>query len=742
MKKIYLLYLVNFLAAFLLFQIELIISKIFLPKFGGSYLVWGACIVFFQCVLLAGYGYSHLVTRLAGFLRYRYLHLLVILLPLFFFPGKPLPVIFANDRIALVIDVFGKLISSVGLVFFVLSTISIISQVWLAESSLSQKDNPFPLYAASNLGSFIALLSYPFIFEYYFDVNIQLAVWRLCYFVFILLYAVTFGAVSLSNNLGPVQRPRSLSGCFNLGGSFKENLYWLTLSVASTALFLAVTNIITYEIAPCPLLWIIPLCIYLLSFVLNFREIPLCPRWVKEKIHLVIGLSIPLFFVTEMKIFPFIAVIFAYFLCLFAFCMFCQYKLYTSRPQDKERLTAFYLVIASGGFLGGILVTWLVPVLFSATIEFLLGLFILGFALMMKEGFKKVGFYRFRLILYAIAVLFLWPKIFSDYNVFAVVFIFLIFKVIFNEFKTNLHSLYFCLFAILLMATWLLPSWFTEGAYFYAYRNYYGIYRLALKKDRTGEDRIEFLNGTTLHGMQYLDKARRNVPLAYYYPSSPIGKFFTEKIIEPKQMAVIGLGTGTIAFYIHAGQALDFYELDPVVFKIANRFFTYLKDCPAKINYYFGDARISLAKKTKIYDVIVVDAFSGDSIPTHLLTIEAITEYKKHLAENGFILFHVSNRYINLVPVLLSNALVVKASASVVSADAENELSLGSDWVALTWDRNSQSLLVDKLKWKEGNCGIATKCVRPWTDIYSNLLSMLRFNAMVSSLKRFRPFYW
>jgi hypothetical protein len=553
MKKVYLLHFINFLAAFLLFQVELIISKIFLPKFGGSYLVWGACMVFFQCVLLAGYAYSHLVARMMGFLRYRYLHLVIIVLPLLFFPGKPLPVIFANENAALVIDVFWKLISSIGLVFFVLSTISIISQTWLAQSNLSQSRNPFILYAASNLGSFVALLTYPFIFEYYFDVNIQLAIWRLCYFMFILLYTVAFGVVSLSGNLALPRRLDSLSTGLKPSVPFKDKLCWLSFSVAATTLFLAVTNIITYEIAPCPLLWIIPLCIYLASFVLNFREKPLCPRWVKEKIHLVIGLSIPLFFVTEMKIFPFVSVLFGYFVCLFAFCMFCQYRLYQSRPQGKEQLTVFYLIIAFGGFLGGILVTWVVPVLFSTTIEFLLGLFIFTWALTIKEDFKNVGFYRFRLVVYIIATLFLWPKVFSDYNVFAVVLIFLIFKLIFNELKNNLRSLCFCLLAVLLMATWLLPSWFAEGGYFYAYRNYYGIYRLAIH-----EERMIFSNGTTLHGMQYLDKARRNKPLAYYHPTSPIGKFFTEKIIKPKCIGVIGLGAGTIAAYARPGQIFDF----------------------------------------------------------------------------------------------------------------------------------------------------------------------------------------
>ena len=248
-KKIYFLYAPSFLSAFLLFQIELIIAKIFLPKFGGSYLVWGSCLVFFQFVLLGGYWYSHVAIKKIGMYRYGILHSVILLLPLFFFPGRPLPEIIAHSGISLVFDVFLQLLRTIGPVFFVLSTISVVTQSWLAHSRLPEQSNPYMLYAVSNIGSFLGLLSYPFVFEFYFDLDVQLKIWRMLYFILLLSYLIALMAIRVED--------RSVSGYrffdksrFLRNYSFSDEFvrrraYWFLLSAAGCIVFLAVTNIIT-----------------------------------------------------------------------------------------------------------------------------------------------------------------------------------------------------------------------------------------------------------------------------------------------------------------------------------------------------------------------------------------------------------------------------------------------------------------------------------------------------------------
>ena len=709
LKKVHLLYLVNFFAAFLLFQIELIISKIFLPKFGGSYLVWGACIVFFQSVLLLGYFYAHVVVQKIGIFKYRYLHLVLIALPLLFFPGRQLPAIIANNHLPIVIDIFLKLFVSIGVVFFALSTISIITQSWLSFSDLPQHANPFVLYGVSNAGSFLALISYPFVFELNFDLNQQLAIWRAAYLIFLLFYFFAFRWIKIDHSQGgAVHTPeRSVAQ--------RQGVFWFLLSAAGAIIFLSVTNVITYEITPCPLLWIMPLCVYLLSFALIFKEKPFFPAWIKDKINLHVGFGILLFFLTQMRIFPYLIEIIAYGAALFILCMYCQYELFTSRPKDKAGLTSFYLVISLGGVMGSIFVTWVAPLIFFNTEEFLFGLFLLTLAPVINEKKPEIKFLESRSIVYLTSVLILWPLVFEGYNFFGLAVIILIFTWIFSELRTA-RMLNFCSLCVFIVALFSLKSWIEEpkANNVYSARNYYGIYRVDNSKRM-----LVFSNGTTLHGQQYLDKNKANEPLSYYHRDTPIGKFFDSNLFPVKNMGVIGLGAGTLAAYGKEGGEIDFFELDRDVFEIANHFFSYLKHSPAKINYIFGDARISLTKVPENkYDLLIIDAFSGDSVPVHLLTVEAIREYKRHIKQEGLILVHVSSRYLNLVRVLFNNARNVNAYVVFNSNESLRRQAayFATDWVALTWNADSKDSLIHKLQWKEEGSDFKVKKIRPWTD--------------------------
>jgi len=743
MKRVHYLYALSFLSAFLLFQIELVIAKIFLPRFGGSYLVWGSCIVFFQFALLLGYLYAHVAVRKCGMYRYRYLHLILVMLPLLFFPGRALPEIAAHPGLPLVLDIFMQLALSIGTAFFVLSTISIVTQSWLAYSELPESGNPYMLYAVSNVGSFLGLLSYPFFFEVYFDLDVQVAIWRVLYVVFIAAYILSLRAIRCPAACAPggaLFGQPGFRAAFRISGEgARKQLYWFLLSAAGCVLFLSVTNVITYEIVPCPLLWVIPLCIYLASFTLTFRDRPIYPKWIGGKFHLVMGFSVLLYFFVQGRILPVALELIAFAVALFALCMFCQHELYESRPLDKDGLTGFYLIVSLGGFAGSMAVTWIIPLLFTSTVEFLLGLFLIGLSLALKEGLSRVGFYRLRLIVYVAILAIAWPMVFKQYNVFGVGLALIAFAYIFRDLAGNRTALALCLLAVFAMEPFVDDTWTSDGKAIGTFRNYYGIYNVTADGQL-----LKFANGTTIHGVQYRtpDAAERAEPLAYYHRQTPVGKVLGGSLFATDRVAVVGLGVGTLSSYGKKGGQMDFFELDPDMPAFVSAF-DYLNLSQAKLNFYFDDARLALRKTPPaFYDVLVIDAFSGDSVPVHLLTTEAIREYRAHMKEGGLILFHISNRYIDLAPVLASNARAVGAYAVFASNTAQGSALLASEWAALTWDRRSRDTLVAQLQWQDRTPDTQMTPARPWTDKYSNIQSVMKPRVLLNSLRDFQPFRW
>jgi spermidine synthase len=743
MKKVHYLYALSFLAAFLLFQIELVIAKIFLPQFGGSYLVWGACIVFFQFALLLGYLYAHIVIRKFGMYRYRYLHLILILLPLLFFPGRALPEIVAHAGIPLVMDIFLQLALTIGLVFFALSTISIVTQSWLAHSDLPEGRNPYVLYAVSNVGSFLGLLSYPFLFEMYFDLDTQVAVWRILYVLFLLLYLISLRRIDYSDREVPVVRifDRSL---FMRKHRFSDeavrrNTFWFLLSAAGCMLFLSVTNVITYEIAPCPLLWIIPLCIYLLSFVLTFRDRPLYPAWITQKFHLVMGFSVLIYFFAQARMLPISPQLLALLAALFALCMFCQHELYQSRPRDKKDLTQFYFIVSLGGFAGSMLVTWIVPRVFTSPLEYLLSLFVLTLALAVRHGHFRPQVRELRFVVYALVFVIAWPLVFKQYHVFGVALLLLAFGGIFRALNQNKVLLAAGLLSILVSAPFVEADWGKGGKMLRAYRNYYGIYQITV-----GAKLLKLMHGTTLHGAQHLtgDPEIQREPLTYYHRMTPVGKVLESGHFATQRIGVVGLGVGTLSAYGKKGEEMDFFELDPEISVFVN-IFSYLDNSMAKLNLFIDDARIALKQRPqKHYDMLIIDAFSGDSVPVHLLTTDAIGEYRERLKDRGLILFHISNRYLDLRPVLFSNAEAVGAFAVFDANETLGPAHLASSWMALTWDRQVHETLVTRLSWKGNTADPERPVLRPWTDKYSNIPSVMKLDAFIHSIKEFKPFAW
>jgi len=733
MRKISILNLITFLAAFLLFQIELIISKMLLPNFGGSYLVWGACVVFFQAVLFFGYFYAYVILGKMGIKRYRPFYLGLFLLPLLCFPGRGLSAINpVNLNIPLVLNVFWRLIWTIGPVFFVLSTVSVILQSWLADSDLKERNNPYTLYALSNLGSFVALVTYPFLFEVFLDLSQQLLIWRTIYFLLVGLVAFAIFSVKVKGE-SKVAKIWSIQGI-----SKHACLRWFLFSAAGVIMFLSVTNLITYEIAPIPLLWVVPLCIYLASFVLNFKQKPWSPAWVSDKFYLTFAWSIAIFFITTMRALPFILEIAFYCLFLFHSCMFCQQQLFKTKPINLQSLPLFYLIISAGGLIGGMVTTWVMPLISVSISEYLLGLAVIALALAIDSKRQALGWRNIFFIIYICGILMFWPVEFKNYNLFGMIIIFWVFKICYQHLIKYPRAFFFSIFMVLVITPFIDSVW-THENYIYRHRNYYGAYKVYYQKAK-----YILTHGVTIHGAQFVDQKSEKEPLTYYHKLTPVGELLNAASgMHFKNIGVIGLGTGTLAAYARNGQELDYFEIDPDVYFIARNLFTYLKSSSGKINFIFGDARLKIKESNvQRYDVLVVDAFSGDSVPVHLLTTDAINEYRKHLASGGVVLFHISNRYLNFIPVLFSNANYVNAYGCYKNNRAEKKnMVFASSWFALTWDIKSLNKLVSEFKWISYD-PLKNKLKRPWTDQYSNMLSIIYLDNFLDSIKYFKPFYW
>ncbi len=660
---------ITFFSAFLLFQIELIIAKLLLPIYGGSYLVWGACVVFFQAVLLAGYAFAHKGIDMFGFKKYLKIHLVLLLIPFFFFPGRSIHVDHHASGMPLVLDIFVRLITTIGPVFLVLSTISLVTQAWLSSSDHARRNHPFILYAISNVGSFLALWSYPFFVEPLLTNTEQLNIWRVIYVLLVALTIWAFRVITVKDvkteDEGAAVVTRS------------QALRWLLLSAAGVMLFLSVTNLITYEVAPIPLLWIIPLSIYLLSFILCFKSKPWYPSWFKFIPAIAITLGVTFYFQVRTSFLPAAWSVILFNLILFFLCLFTQKELIQSKPSSGK-LTFFYVMISLGGFLGGFVTSWIVPLISYSPVEFLFGLGIIAFVYPHKIT---------RLILLALIMI----AIGADY-------------------WTNPHHS-------------LVKK-----------RNYYGIYDVF---DKNGVR--TFVHGTTLHGIQWTDESKRFVPLGYYSPLSPLGEIFQKDIFKAQRVGAIGLGAGTTAMYSKPDVPMDFYELDPDVLSIAKSHFWYLASAPGHIRVAIGDARLSLVNTPgSVYDLLIVDAFGGDAIPVHLINKDVVKIYQEHLTQRGGILLHIPSRYFNLEPVLANIALETGAYVAIKEAE-QNGITLRTFWAVMTWDQERFIHLISKEGWRELHTG-DYKPMRTWTDDYSTVMPVMQWDQLWAALTHYKPF--
>ncbi len=673
-----------FASAALLFLVQPLFAKMVLPRFGGTPGVWSTCMVFFQAALLAGYAYANAATRLAPRSQ-AILHSVLLLLPWLTLPisapegagtagENPIPLLLA------------ELARNVGLPFLLVSTTAPLVQTWFGRTDDSQASDPYFLYAASNAGSFVGLLGYPFVLERSLALGDQSRAWTAGYLVLSLLVASC--AWHSARSAGPATPAPSEPAAKPLGTT--RQLRWLALSAVPSALLIAVTNFLTTDLFSAPLLWVVPLALHLLTFVNVFARRPLVPhRLVVLGAPIVLG-ALVLALALDYREPRLIGWILAGHLAAFAWvALLCHGELAKDRP-DRAHLTRFYLVMSLGGVLGGSFVALVAPLVFTDVLEYPLAV---AAALLLLPGEGRALVAR---------------------RVFAVA-------------------------AIVLLAVFL-GRRARDPKSIFAERSFFGVNRVRRQGFEGASNRLHSLDhGTTTHGRQRIDARsgapiREDEPVAYYFPGSPFSRYYAAVVGKTpgKSVGVIGLGAGSIAGYAAPGQSVTFYEIDAAVLRIAEdtRFFTYLSGAKArgaKVETVLGDARLTLAADSRKFDLLVVDAFTSDTIPLHLLTREAIEKvYLPHVVEGGAIAFNISNRYLDLRPFVgdLAASLGLTCIACLEAVREEDKLRGcdGAHWAVLARDERPLRALLAEGRWDR--VGPRAKPI-VWTDSSSDILSAL-----------------
>lgn len=711
-----LLHVVVFLASFLLFQVELIASKAMLPGFGGSYLVWGVSVMIFQGLLLLGYSYAHLAGRLVRLRWFRLVVAAAPLVPLLFFPLHLEALTDRHPTLPFALDIAWTLLSSIGLAFFVLASLSVLLQRYLGSARLRQSANPYVLYATSNLGSFSGLLSYPLLVEPGLALGQQLILWQWLYGLGALLFLVV--------HVWAGQLPQTPAAAFAAPAP-RRRAVWLLLSGAGSALFLAVTNLITFDIASAPLIWVLPLSLFLLSFVLTFKNTPWYPRWLRERLPLCLAIALLLYFLHQQSYtLPLPVLLGAHLLLLLLLCVICHGELNRTRPERVEELAAFYIYLSLGGFLGGVLVSWVIPVCSNSVLEYLAALTLLGLGVALaREERPAKGTLLAALAIAPVLLGWSWLLGRSDaaVSMYLAAGAGLALALIFFGIRRSVWAQAACLAIALLLAQHL-EQLRPGEVLLEKHRNFYGIYTVFDK----GEKRF-LRHGTTLHGSQYLDAARRGQALNYYHASLPAGELLGSTVLPLERVGMVGLGAGALAAYGREGQEMVFYELDPYNEVVARRYFTYLEDCRADLELVFGDARLSLEQRPhERFSVLVVDAFNSDSIPLHLITVEAMQLYLERVQPDGVVLFHISNKFLDLRPVLRANAQrlgvhgLLKSVLVNVHPDGNQTI-----WAAISRSKGTAETLIIELGWQRLE-DVPLRAIQPWTDRHSNIVAAFR----------------
>jgi hypothetical protein len=682
-----------FLSAFLLFEVQPIIAKAILPWFGGTSAVWSTCMLFFQVVLLAGYGYAHWLHRRPIARRQALIHIVLLAASLALLPILPSERWKTTDVSEPSLRILVLLTVTVGLPYFLLSSTSPLLQAWYARDH--KEGLPYRLFALSNFASMLALLSYPVLIEPAVSTRLQGMLWSGGYVAFAAVCAATSWRSASRPALPAIQQEDAVVTDSTPRPSVR--LLWLGLAAAASVLLLAVTTHLTSDVAAIPFLWILPLSVYLLTFIICFES----PRYYFRPVFLplmIVGLAfmlsrlaptgVQIWRFTVRPYLPIRTLIAGFSGSLFVCCMVCHGELVRLKPHPRY-LTNFYVMVSLGGAFGGLFVGLVAPNLFHAYYEFPLGMALaaaLIFLVLQKD---------------------LWPLQGAATKAAAVGLVLVL--------GTYLYFVGYIMHRMV-------------SGYRVVARNFYGLLRVYDDADPRVDETAarKLVHGAINHGQQMLNEEFRREPVTYFCPQSGIGRAM--KVLEgaPRRIGILGLGCGTLAAYGRPGDTIRIYEINPLVLDLAESQFTYLKDTPARVETALGDGRLVLeSEPSQQFDLLVMDAFSGDSVPVHLVTREALSTYFRHLKPTGILAINISNSYLDLEPVMerAANAYGKMALVYHFTPDDADELCFSCSWTLImdkaTLDLHSELRDGAKILRQE-------RPFRLWTDDFSNMYSILK----------------
>ncbi len=715
-------------SSLLLFLIQPMFAKMTLPLMGGTPAVWNTAMVFYQVVLLLGYAYAHFSTRYFNIKLLALLHVLLLLIAFAFLPitVAELPASTSSSiNTRWLLQVYAL---SIGVPFFLVSTIAPLLQKWFSQTSNRHADNPYFLYSASNVGSFVALLAYPVLVEPYFGLKQQGAYWS--YFFAFLVCVIALCAFALHKQY----KPNLLSPGLTATTPMAQKLRWIAFAFIPSSLMLSVTTHITTDMGSSPFMWIIPLALYLLTFVIVFSRKPVLKHDWMVKLQSYLLLLVPILLFQQLS--DYRVYLLLHLITFFTCAMVCHGEMVKIRPA-AARLTEFYLFMSIGGALGGIFTAIVSPLVFDSVYEYPIGFVLACLARpVLQDGLK--GRIRndfllplvFGISVYA-AFKFGMASDLSE-NAKAVFSKALLFASALAVFSFSIRPLRFGAGMAVLIYLGLASSASGTLHTLETDRNFFGVKKIQSQKS---PDLVLLRHGTTIHGAQQINSALWREPISYYNKDGPVGTVFGElnRLGQIQNVGIVGLGLGIITCYRQPGQNWRVFEIDDLVVSIAKdtQYFHYLEQCGPDVPIVIGDARLSLQDEPdNFYDLLVIDAFSSDSIPVHLLTKEALLLYMSKLSARGRLLLHISNKHLNLAPVL-GNVMVNNGYSGRIqffAGDKDNYLVKQSAiWVVMSRNEESVDFLSSRKEWRK----LPTdKNVGNWTDDFSNLYRSLIWNQL------------
>jgi len=715
-----------FLSAALLFAVQPMFTKMVLPRLGGSPSVWSVAMVFFQAVLLAGYAYAHALTSYLPGRRSMIVHLVVmgaatLFLPLAIAGWWSRPPADATAAIWLL----GLFAVSIGLPFFALSANGPLLQAWFARTDHPAAANPYFLYAASNIGSFLALLSYPFAMEPLTTLGQQRWGWAVLFFVLIALIA--WCGVLMLRSARPADAPKTAASS-EAAPSWRDAARWVALAAVPSALLISVTSHISTDVAAAPFMWVIPLALYLVTFVIVFSTRPVLRHEWMVAIQPMFIVALVGLMVLDIRSYMFAQLVLNV-ATFFVITMVCHGELSRSRPA-AQHLTAFYMWMSAGGVVGGIFAGLIAPNVFSSVIEYPA---LIVLAILCRPGVILPTDTRTRLLWLgaaAVVAVVAFPGLTERYVTDEKAFNWTIGAMLVAAGLVSREPLPFA--AVIAVVFVIGTAYKPDSEVRETMRSFFGVHKITETAD--GQYRV-FLHGTTIHGAERLrDDAGEPITgpppmISYYHVNSPMGvtvKAVRERVGGPIKVAVVGLGTGTFACFSQPGDSFKFYEIDASVEKLARDVsrFRYLDQCGPDIPVVLGDARLTLAESPDTYDLILLDAFSSDAIPIHLMTREAMATYVSKLAPGGIVIMHVSNRHMELASVVAgiahANGLISRVNNRAARDDEDDAKYIFTSTVVISARQEADfGALLDDVDWTviEPSAG-----QRIWTDDYSNVI--------------------